>query len=296
MVTKEMIRPASTAADEAKVDYSTLKTVLVHIQDSASAAARLETALSVARAAAAHVTCLHVTPIEAYVAFDSFGGVFVMNDVMSAIDEEAARLRKAVEDKMSDEDVSWDYVQVTGNVAGEIASYGALTDLIVTSREPLKSELGRSSISLLGDLLAQSSTPLLIPGDRPIDPTGNAVIAWNGSFEAANAVRQSLGLLRLASSVRVINVTGALPRSDTFPGTRLLEYLSRQGIHAELVVESVHGPDDEVVAAGLVAHARSIGGYIVMGGYGHSRVREFLFGGVTRTMLSEATVPVVIGR
>ena len=70
------------------------------------------TALSVARTCSAHLTCLHVTPIEAYVAFDGFGGVFVMNDIIKDLHEEEQALRARVEKELRNEDVSWDYRQV----------------------------------------------------------------------------------------------------------------------------------------------------------------------------------------
>lgn len=271
-----------------------VKTVLVHIQEPDSAIHLLEAGLSVARAARAHLTCLQVTAIETYVAFDGLGGLFIMDDVMKAIDEEAERLRERVDEELRGEDVSWDHIQVTGNVATEIVRHAALADLVVVGREPRRNRLGSPSITLLGDLLQTSRTPLLIPGASPIDPNGAAVVAWNGSFEAANAVRSSVGLLKLASSVTVVHVTGAPTRTDAFPGTRLLEYLSRHDIHAELMIESLFNPDDALIAAALAEHARSRRAYAVMGGYGHGRLREFLFGGVTRTMLSDSAVPLVI--
>ena len=297
MSTDEMVLSNKPSATTAEAEKSTVKTVLVHIQDAGSAVQRIESALAIARAHSAHVTCLQVTPVEAYVAFENFGGVFVMNDVMKAIDEQAERLRETVEKELDREDVSWDFIQSTGTVVTEIASHAALADIVVTGREPRQDEFGVPSISFLGDLLHWARTPLFIPGSAPVDPAGPAVVAWNGSYEAANAVRASLGLLKLASRVRVLNVTETKERSGLFPGTRLLEYLSRQGIHAELIVESSPAAaDDDFVAGSLIAHSRSEGAYVVMGGYSRSRVKEFLFGGVTRTMLRDTTVPLVIAR
>jgi nucleotide-binding universal stress UspA family protein len=298
MAVQEITRPASAAGADRGPSASSVKSILVHIQNEGSATQRIEAALAIARATSAHLTCLHVTPIEAYVAFDSFGGVFVMSDAIKAIDEEVVRLREQVEDELSKEDVSWDYIETTGHVATEIVRQAALADLVVTGREPQEAGLGKSAMTLLGDLLQSSRTPLFIPGEAPVDPAGPALIAWDGSYEAANAVRMSLGLLRLASSVRVLHMTDKKERSRAFPGTRLLEYLSRHGVHAELVIESLAAAgDDEFVAAGLLSRARALGGaYVVMGGYSHSRLREYLFGGVTRTMLREATMPIVIAR
>jgi nucleotide-binding universal stress UspA family protein len=123
------------------------------------------------------------------------------------------------------------------------------------------------------------------------------VIAWDGSYEAADAVRSSIGMLKRASGVHVVQVTEE--KEELFPSTRLLEYLSRHGIHAELTVEAVEElqAEEEFVPDILVARALSLNAaYIVMGGYNHSRIGEYIFGGVTRTMLSASPIPIVIAR
>jgi nucleotide-binding universal stress UspA family protein len=122
------------------------------------------------------------------------------------------------------------------------------------------------------------------------------MIAWDGSYEAANAIRSSLGLLRTASNVHVLQIIEE-DKKETFPSTRLLEYLSRHEIHAELsIIEAgVDIEDHDVISATLMARARALNAaYVVMGGYNHSRVGEYIFGGVTRTLLSGSPVPLVI--
>lgn len=274
-----------------------VKTILLHVQNDKSLETRLETALALARACGAHLSCLHVTPIEAYVAFDGFGGVFVMSDVMKALDEEEQTLRSRIEKVLSTEDVSWDYQQVTGNIPSQIISHAALADLVVTGREPHRADFVGSAIGIMGDLLYRARTPLFIPGSsgKPADPTGVALIAWNGTYEAANAVRSSIGLLKLASDVHVVQIEET--KAASFPGTRLLEYLSRHGIHAELseIEAGVDIRDEDVVSATLVARAHAINAaYIVMGGYGHHRISEYVFGGVTRTMLASCPVSLLM--
>ena len=281
-----------------KTDAAGVRTILLHVQNDESRDQRLETALSLARACSAHVECLHVTPIEAYVAFDSFGGVFVMNNVIKALDQEEAELRSAIEGRLRNEDVRWSYAQVTGNVAGQLVSHAALADLLVVGREPHKSDFVGTAIGLLGDLIHRSRTPLFISSDddQRCDPTGTAMIAWDGSYEAANAIRSSIGLLKLASNVQVLQITEE-DKKETFPSTRLLEYLSRHEIHVELsIIEAgVDIQDSDVVSATLIARARALNAaYLVMGGYNHSRVGEYIFGGVTRTLLSNSPVPLVI--
>lgn len=284
-----MDRPATLTIAE-PVAGAQIKTILLHVQNDPSLEARIQAALSLARATEAHLRCLHVTPIEAYVTTDSFGGLFVMDRVMERIGEEEEKLRGDLESRLSSEGIPWDYQQVTANTVTELVRCAALSDIVVTGRQ---AHLGREQgleIGVIGDVLMAVRTPLLIPGDaqETFDPFGGAVIAWNGSYEAANAVRNAVGLLKLSSSVRVVRfINGEQP-----PPMALLEYLSRQGIHAELdswVLEQ--DPVDELLVQYATQKAAS---YVVMGGYGHSRAGEFLFGGATRALLKACPVALLL--
>lgn len=294
-----MERPTIRTDDRAAT-ASTVKTILLHIIDDEFHDQRIDTALALARAHSAHLSCLHVTPIEAYVAFDTFGGIFVMNDVIRKLDERDVELKRKVEQRLGKEDVSWDYEQLTGNVESMIISRAALADVLVTTREPQSKDFVGPTVGFLGDLLDRSRTPLFIPSSGgAFDPTGIAVIAWDGSVEAANAVRSSLGLLKLASEVRVLQIPEERPDDGAkpFPATKVLEYLSRQGIHADLTVETAPtGRAGQDVVAGMIVAAARTGGaaYIVMGGYSHTRIGEYVFGGVTRSLLKDCPVSLVI--
>jgi len=279
-----------------RTSAATVKTILLHVQDGEFLDQRVETALALARACGAHLSCLHVTPVQAYVAFDGFGGLFVMNDVMKALDEQEARLRDRVEQELANEDVSWDYTHCTGEVGPQIIRHAALADLVVTGREPHRTDFVGPAISLLGDLLHRSRTPLFIPASDGgvVDPAGPAIIAWDGSYEACNAVRGAVGLLKIASEVRIVQVRES-GKDDAFPSTKLVQYLSRHGIHAELQVEQPGLAEDDGITEVLLSEAQSRGAaYIVMGGYNHSRIGQYLFGGVTRKLLSQAPVPLLM--
>lgn len=270
-----------------------MKSILLYVQDDDSLDDRLQTALSLTRATNGHLRCLHVTPVEAYVAMDTFGGVFVMQDVLKNIEEHESELRERLEGQLSKEDVSWDYLQTTGNVENVIVAQAALADVIVVGRDYHRDTHVVAPISLIGDLLYRSRTPLMIPPTKgkAYDPSGTTIIAWNGSYEAANAVRGTLGVLKLASKVEVVSVDA---EEKVFPATDLLEYLSRHGIHAELrPVETL----DAYVPVVLLACANHIGATsLVMGGYSHSRLGEFAFGGVTRDLLKEAPITLFVAR
>ena len=284
------IEPTLIAETRLGPSSSTIKTILLHIQNDAKLEARLQSALSLARATGAHLKCLHVTPIEAYVTMDSFGGLFIMDSLISAIDDEESKLRTTLESRLAAEDVPWDYEQVTANTVGQLVKRGALSDLVITGRQAHRERAQALEIGILGDTLMAVRTPLLIPGDgqAAFDPFGPAVIAWNGSYEAANAVRNSLGLLKLSSDVRVVRFTDR----DEDPPTALLEYLSRHGVHAQL--HNWTSDDDRVQDLLIDYAAQNSASYVVMGGYGHNRAGELLFGGVTRSLLKACPVALVL--
>lgn len=268
-----------------------IKTILFHAHGDNQVMDRLQLALTLARASGAHIHCLHVTPIQAYTIVDSFAGFYVNQDVVDALEGESAKLQQRIEEQLRNEDVSWDYEESTDAILPKLIQCSAFADLMITGREPKQREFGGPAVTLIGNLLAAIRTPVLVTGDRLAewDPTGPALIAWNGSFEAANAVRTAVPLLKMAGRTQVVEFSEKKERR--FPSTRLLEYLSRHGIHAELEVRETGEPIDQA----LVDLAEEVGAeVIVMGGYGHSRAGEFLFGGVTRALLKDCPIALLI--
>lgn len=268
-----------------------MKSVLLHIQDDAGFEARLQTALDVVRASGGHLTCLYVTPINAYVAFDNFGGVFVMNDVLEQLEKHKAELKGRVEARLKAEGVSWDYVESTADPAQAIISNSALSDLIVMSH-PLGDKPQGIAHALVGDVVMAAATPVLLVPDssKSLDTAGATAIAWNGSYEAAHALRAALPLLQMAGNVHIISVTEG--RDHEFPSIAASEYLARHGIKSELHEKSgAAGP----VGPALIATAAQLRAqYLIMGAYGHTRAREYLFGGVTRDLLKDSPIPLLL--
>jgi nucleotide-binding universal stress UspA family protein len=271
-----------------------MKSVLLHVQDDDGLESRLQAALSIVRATSGHLSCLHVTPINAYVAFDNFGGVFVMNDIMKALEEHEAKMRTRIEAHLGREDVSWSYEQTTADPTHSLVSHGALADVIVLGRSIHSKTAAYPAMAMFGDILKASRTPILIQpeGNTVFDPVGTAIVAWNGSFEAANSMRVALPLLKLASAVHIVSI--GEDKDLDFPSRDASEYLSRHDISTELVSEA---KGSRTVAEKLVAVAQARGAsHLVMGGYGHSRAREYWFGGVTRSVLQDCPIPLLMSR
>lgn len=268
-----------------------IKSILFAVHDDDSLETRLQAALSLARACSAHLHLLHIVPFEAYTVADTYGTTFVSGEIFQALEEQAAKLRKKLEEHLNKEDVSWSYGLKTATTLPELLKHSAFADFVFIGRQPSWHEFGRTGPGLLGAFICGTHTPLCIPGDgrETFEPFGNALIAWNGSMECANAVRSAIGLLRMASAVRVVRYVEE--KETAFPDTLLLEYLSRHGVHAEMETHLAK----KAIGDDLVEFATRAGAeYIVMGGYSHSRAGEFLFGGVTRDLLRACPISLVM--
>ena len=280
-----------TAATGNQTIAGAIKSILFHVHDDDGLDSRLQAALSLARACSAHLQLLYVVPVDAYSAIDTYGGAYVSGEIVAALQEQAAKLQTLVEAHLEKEDVSWSYNSVTSSITAELLQGAALSDLLVMGREPHWHEFSRTGPGLVGEVLCATRTPLCVPGDtrRTLDPLGPALVAWNGSIEAANAVRSTIGLLKMASEVRVVRYTE--DKEIRLPDTSVLEYLSRHNVHAEI---ETHIPRTDI-STDLVDSAIRLGAeYVVMGGYSHSRAGEFLFGGTTRELLSACPVSLVM--
>src|SRR5690606_15884650 len=122
-------------------------------------------------------------------------------------------------------------------------------------------------------------------------PLKNVMVAWDGSPTASRAVHAALPVLFLAEKVTVMLVETGKPRPGE-PGADIATYLARHGLN--VTVDVVPRPQTSVAETILNYVSDNGIDLVAMGGYGHSRMREFLFGGATREILTSMTVPVLM--
>lgn len=255
-----------------------MRSILVQGGRDAGMAARLETAMDIARTHEGHLSIAIDTPIERFVSVDPYGGTSVAKE---ALDEALAAddaLAAAFAGKLSHEDVPFDVMQYEIEPLQAMLSAALLADLAVVSHD----------CGYAGDFAVEAGCPVLIlPGQQRLAfPLRSACIAWNGSAEAAAALRGAIGLLWGCQNVHVVTVRAE--REPGFPPTDALRYLSRHDIGAELHEVDKQGSVEET----LEAKFRQLGAeLLVMGAYGHGRLREFMFGGVSRYFLTMRNAP-----
>jgi nucleotide-binding universal stress UspA family protein len=120
----------------------------------------------------------------------------------------------------------------------------------------------------------------------------HVLVCWDHSRNAARAIADAMPLLVRATKVEIVIVSRKGRKLSELPGTAVAGHLARHGVNAQ--VTELIAPDMDV-ANTILSHAADAGAtFIVMGGYGHSRLREFVLGGATRGMLQSMTVPVLM--
>ena len=268
-----------------------MKNIVLHIHDDDAQSGRLAVALDVARQTGGHLSCIQVTPVEAY-AGDPYGGLYGMAALIDTIHAQDKALRIATEARLAHSDVPWDWRSFDGNVVETLIDQSLLADLVLLSQPgATRHRSARQPLAIVGDVVMYTRCPvLLVPqGEERLDLGGPVVVAWNGSAEAAHALRLALPLLKRAAAVHLVEV------SDDIPGLAAREaaqWLSRHGIAVDVHEWPAKGR--RVSVALLHAAAELSARYIVMGAYGHSRLREIVLGGVTRELIGSANLPLLL--
>lgn len=268
-----------------------MRSILVHADGGPGNELRVQTALDLARLTDGHITLQINTPLQRFIAMDPFGGSYLIADALLEAETRDAALIAALTTKLSAEDVPWDSQTSNGIAADGLVEAGMLADLIILSLDRTDGKCSPESVDLVGDVVLNAPCPVLaVPTHaKPMFVTGTALIAWADGPEAAGAMRAAVPLLALASSVKLVTVSD---EAHFFPSTEAIRYLSRHGIHAELVERP---RDDRHVGEALAEAATALAAdWVVMGAYSHSRFRQSLFGGVTQFFLESGQFPLLL--
>lgn len=282
-----------------------LKHILVPDSGVVSDSVRLETVFDIARPFSAHVEVLHVrrNPRRDLPLYgEGFSPEMleaVVQEAEKRAEETAVAARRRYDDavvgaqirdtreRVEGEGVTAEWREVIGPVARTLAAEARFTDLMVLFRDvgnPVDADVVEAA-------LFESGRPVLLPGGD-MTRLDNIAIAWDGGLPAVRAVAAARDFLARAATVTILHMDeGMMDAVETVVSgrrpphpQRLLDHLAWHGIHATLRrIPREQGP----VGAALAATAAELNaGLLVMGGYGHSRLREVVLGGATRYMIN----------
>ncbi len=268
------------------------KDILVYNDASKTAPACLDLAAALAGAHDAHLTALHVTPPP-----------FMPGDVVDIPrriieqEEEAARARAetakaeaAAAQKRSGRDIECRVVK--GPLLATALLHSRYADLVVVSQAGAEPDEPVATEDLPEAIVMGAGRPVIVvPRYGKFPRLGeNVLVAWNRTREAARAVHDALPLLARAAKVTIMEVNPERGESRHIPGVDVATHLARHGVKAEATSMTA---EDLEVGDSILSRITDLGvDCLVMGAYGHSRLREFVLGGVTRHLLKSMTVPV----
>lgn len=272
------------------------KTILVRCDASKSATHRLGVAAELAERFGAHLIGLYARwPIEPPLYFDIGGGKVideVIKSYQNKVEADKAAASAAFANAAKGHRVSTEWQVASGFVGAQLSKHACYADLVVVSQAEAEPAIAPADLPEVV-AVATGRPVIVVPRIGAQRPIGKVVmLCWNASREATRAASDALPFLKAADQVIVLVVEpkGAGAAQVKGPGADAAAWLGRHGVRA--TVEREVAPDADIGSVILSRAADSGVDLIVMGIYGHSRMWEFVMGGVSRTVLASMTVPV----
>jgi nucleotide-binding universal stress UspA family protein len=274
------------------------KTILVHVDQSSHAAARIKIAAEIAIAEEAHLVGAAMSGLSRFVYQESAFGV-AGSIIAAQVDALYASANQALVEfekiAKSMGVLSYEKRLVDDEPEGGLVLQARYSDLVVVSQTDTEDTFSRVISDLPEYLMLNCARPVLVvPYAGRFEHVGRrALIAWDGSTEATRAITNALPLLRRAKNVTlaVFNSSARFDVHGEQPGADIALFLARHKVKVEVLSQTTNID----VGNSLLSLSSDLGtDLIVMGGYGHTRFRELLLGGVTKTVLNTMTVPVLM--
>ena len=272
-----------------------LKDLLVHVDNDPTSSSRVDVAVALAAKHGAHLTGLHAMGwprLPGYVEVE-LPPTF-REEQRRQLEELARQAEERFHDRARRRGIRGEWRVDIGDIVGTTKLHARYADLTIVG-QGLDLDDAPYDLAFLPEELALGvgRPVLVVPRYGTFETVGERVlIAWNGSREATRAVHDALPLLQLATNVTVLSIDPDTHAGPRVPSADIALHLARHGVAAERL--STLGVDIGVGDL-LLSRAADLGAdLIVMGAYGHSRVREMVLGGATRQILQHMTVPVLM--
>jgi len=259
---------------------------------------RVETALLLAKIYQAHLTGVHLVP---YPIIPVYGGNFpdtipyISADQLEQSKNTANRLRDNFKKKATNLGIHCEWKEIDGVDVRYIIDNARYTDVVIVPQG--YSRYGEDNTQKIDAYLSvHLGRPLIITPDlkKVFTLPKKVIIAWDESHEAARAVHDALPFLQYAEQIQIISVAANTKQEKQYMifDDDLRKHLSHHGINVEVVSldPSSKGTGKTILEGALEFNAD----LIVMGAYGHSRLKEIVLGGATRYLLKNTTIPLFL--
>ena len=267
-----------------------MKNILFVAHDDSGQEARLQCALDVVRAVGGHLNCLDVA-ISPLPMTDFAGAVYSQSAVIDEAIVVEQRNREVLERRLQVEGMPYTWFEATAAMTDAILDHALLNDLVVVNTPDGKRSL--NPLDVARQIVSRVGRPIMLvpPRQRSLDVFGTALVAWDGSPPAEVALRAAMPLLSLAERVVLLTIgdcDGLASCEDA------AAYCRRSNARVEIeTLPKGLDKTDEVLSSFASAHQVD---WVLMGAYGHSQVRETVFGGMTEAMIAHTKLPLIIAR
>ena len=268
------------------------KTILVHLDEQPRRRERLELGLQIANRFDAHLVGLFALQSARVPSYALAEAGAVVEEIETRRRQEMARgAETEFLEAQRRAAAKGEWRLSMDDALAAIRLSARYTDLVVAGQPQRDDPL---AMGFAGELVLSAGRPVLfVPYAGRFDDAGKRVlVAWNASREATRAVSDALPFLTRAEGVEVVAFDPRAGQHGEVPGADLALFLARHGVKASAARQ--RAPDIDVGSQLLSRAADTGADLIVMGGYGHSRLRELVLGGATRTLLEAMTVPVLM--
>ncbi|WP_424139692.1 universal stress protein [Roseomonas chloroacetimidivorans] len=280
-----------------------IKDLLVHLDPSEASEARLAVAVNLAHQHQAHLTAVQVIDASAFVTVPAAlldGGDWRQVDELirrmaERSTEAAAQVEAIFHRRVAAQGVTGEMHLVHGDLSDTLLRYGRCADLLVLGQPDPEAPDAMARRAIVETVLFALGRPiLLVPYVGNFRTVGrNVLVGWDGGREATRALHDAMPLLQNAKVVRMVVANPSAQTSGLrSSGAEAARHLARHGLPAS--AEEILNPELGTADILLNRAADTGADLLVAGGYGHSRAREMILGGVTRSLLRQLTLPLLL--
>ena len=265
-----------------------IKDIIVYVDNDRDCEFRLESATRLCKTFEAHLSGVYLLQ---KISIPAYAGAYVPVEVFQANDDETEKLRDKAEAvftaKCESVNIDSHFSSVEGDVSTELNRCSRYADLLLVPQRK-NDRFDFNPYYQLSDVLLGAACPvLLLPdGKPPALPPESALLAWNGERECARALKAAMPMLSQVKKIDVVAVNREIDEAE-----EITVHLNRHGIKTE--VHSLQGSQFDKGDALLDQATELNSQMIIMGAYGHSRIRELMLGGTTRHVLEHTQLPVL---
>ena len=270
------------------------KTILVHTDCGERTAVCIEVAIRMSMQHGAHLVALYTQEPFNVPAYLLQAEQKIIETQKKFAAEEMARVKAVFNNQASSmgfKNTEWR--STLGFPVDAVAKQARYADLVIVG-QPDSSDRSNGTKNFVAQLVIAAGRPVLIlPYAGSFLNIGSRIlVAWNASREATRAITDALPLLKRADSVDLIALSSKHDTLSYIPTDEIVLYLARHGVHVEASKDHVTDID---AGNAILSYAADLSSdLVVMGGYGRSRLREWVLGGATQTILESMTVPVLM--